>query len=59
MDIDPKPSCVLSLTVAMEIKPDVIKAFDILKDGSKIICSIHSTTYSSATCNLVNKFGFR
>lgn len=59
MDIDLKPSYALSLTVTMETKEDVVKAFDILKDGSTIIYPLHSTTYSSATCSLVDKFGFR
>lgn len=59
MDIDLKPSYALSLTVTMETKEEVIKAFDILKDGSTIIYPLHSTTYSSCTCSLVDKFGFR
>ncbi|MBD5131068.1 MAG: VOC family protein [Clostridiales bacterium] len=59
MDIDLKPSRALSLTVTMETKNDVIKAFEALKDGSEIIYPIHSTTYSSCTCSLVDKFGFR
>lgn len=59
MDIDLKPSCALSLTVTMETKEDVIRAFDVLKGGGEIIYPIHSTTYSSCTCSLVDKFGFR
>lgn len=59
MDIELNPSYALSLTVTMETKADVIKAFEALKDGSKIIYPLHSTTYSSATCSLIDKFGFR
>lgn len=59
MDIDLNPSCALSLTVTMETKADVVKAFEALKDGSKVIYPLHSTTYSSATCSLIDKFGFR
>lgn len=59
MDMDFQPSYALSLTVTMETKDEVVKAFDVLKDGSKIIYPVHSTTYSSATCSLVDKFGFR
>ncbi|MCH5163208.1 MAG: VOC family protein [Clostridiales bacterium] len=59
LDIDFKPSSALSLTVTMDTKEDVIKAFEILKDGSEIIYPVHSTTYSSCTCSLVDKFGFR
>ncbi len=59
MDIDFRPSSALSLTVTMETKNDVIKAFEVLKDGSEVIYPIHSTTYSSCACSLVDKFGFR
>jgi len=59
MDTTLQPSYALSLTVTMETKEEVVKAFDILKDGSKIIYPLHSTTYSSATCSLVDKFGFQ
>lgn len=59
MDIDLQPSLALSLTVTMETKAEVVKAFDILKDGGKIIYPVHSTSYSSCTCSLVDKFGFR
>lgn len=59
MDIDLPPSYALSLTVTMETKEEVIKAFEILRECSEIIYSLHSTTYSSCTCSLVDKFGFR
>ncbi len=59
IDIDFQPSRALSLTVTMETKADVLKAFEILKDGCEIISPIHSTTYSSCICSLVDKFGFR
>lgn len=59
IDIDFQPSKALSLTVTMETKEDVVKAFNVLKDGCQIIYPIHSTTYSSCTCSLVDKFGFR
>ncbi len=59
MDIDLQPSYALSLTVTVDTKEQVIKAYDILKHGGKIIYPVHSTTYSSATCSLVDKFGFR
>ncbi|MDE5563322.1 MAG: VOC family protein [Clostridiales bacterium] len=59
IDIEFQPSKALSLTVTMETKQDVIKAFNVLKEGSEIIYPIHSTTYSSCFCSLVDKFGFR
>ena len=58
-DILYQPSRALSLTVTLETKEDVIKAFNALKEGSEIIYPLHSTTYSSCTCSLVDKFGFR
>lgn len=59
MDLVLKPGYALSLTVTMETKDDVEKAFEALKDGAEIIYSLHTTTYSSRTCSLVDKFGFR
>ena len=59
MDIAFKPSYALSLTVTLESKEEVIQAFNILKEGGEIIYPLHSTTYSSCTCSLVDKFGFR
>lgn len=59
MDIDLQPSHALSLTVTQETKEDVLKAFDALKDGGEVIYPPHGTTYSSCTCSLVDKFGFR
>ena len=59
MDIEVKCGRALSLTVTMETKEDVIKAFNVLKDGCQIIYPLHSTTYSSCFCSLVDKFGFR
>lgn len=49
----------LSLTVTMETKEDVMRAFEVLKDCSEIIYPVHSTTYSSCTCSLIDKLGFR
>lgn len=58
-DFDFQPGKALSLTVTMETKNDVINAFEVLKDGGEIIYPVHSTTYSSCFCSLVDKFGFR
>ena len=59
MDIDFQPSRALALTVTMETKADVLKAFEVLNNGSEIIAPVHSTSYSSCICSLVDKFGFR
>ena len=59
LDIPFSPSTSLFLTVTMDTKDDVMNAFNVLKDGCKIIYPPHSTTYSSCTVNLFDKFGFR
>ena len=58
-DIPFSPSASLFLTVTMERKEEVIKAFEAMKEGCKIIYPPHSTTYSSCTVNFVDRFGFR
>lgn len=58
-DITDKPSGSLSLTVTMETKDEVIRAFDVMKEGCKIIYPIHSTAYSSCFVSFFDKFGFR
>ncbi|MCH5165856.1 MAG: VOC family protein [Clostridiales bacterium] len=59
IDIPFAPSTSLFLTVTMDTKEDVIKAFNIMKDGCTIIHPPHSTTYSSCTVNFIDKYGFR
>lgn len=53
------PGTALSLTVSMDSAEEVRNAYDVLKDGCQIIYPIHSTTYSSCTVSLIDKFGFR
>lgn len=52
-------STALSLTVSMDTKEEVMKAFDVMKNGCEIIYPVHSTTYSSCTVSFIDKFGFR
>jgi PhnB protein len=59
LDVDLKESTALSLTVTFESKEEVIKAYEILKEGSEIIYPVHSTTYSSCVVVFIDKFGFR
>ena len=59
LDIPFAPSTSLFLTVSMDTKEDVVKAFNAMKYGCTIINPPHSTTYSSCTVNFIDKFGFR
>lgn len=49
----------LSLVVTMDTREDVLRAFDVLKDGATVIAPVHSTTYSSCEVVLIDRFGFR
>ena len=49
----------LFLTMTMDTKADVMRAFNVMKDGCTIINPPHSTTYSSCIVNFIDKYGFR
>ena len=53
------PSTSLFLTMTMDTKEDVHRAFNTMKDGCTVIYPPHSTTYSSCIVNFIDKFGFR
>ena len=59
IDITFTPSTSLFLTMTMDTKEDVIRAFNVMKDGCTIINSPHSTTYSSCIVNFIDRYGFR
>ena len=40
-------------------KEDVLAVFEVLEDGGEVIYPPHSTTYSSCTTNVIDRFGFR
>lgn len=59
LDVDLIKNTTLSLTVTFDTKEEVMKAYEIMKDGSEIIYPIKSTTYSSCMVVFIDKFGFR
>lgn len=59
LDLELVKSTALSLTVTFDTKEDVVKAYEILNEGSTTIYPIHSTTYSSCMVSFIDKFGFR
>jgi PhnB protein len=59
MDVELVKSTSLSLTVSFDTKEEVVKAYEVLKDGSTTIYPVHSTTYSSCVVVFIDKFGFR
>lgn len=58
LDILFRPSTALSLTVTMSRKEEVLAAFEVLENGGEVIYPPHSTTYSSCTTNVIDRFGF-
>lgn len=59
LDVPFQTSLALSLTVTFNTAEEVRRAFEILAPGGQIIYPLHSTTYSSQTCVLIDRFGFR
>lgn len=49
----------LFLAITFEDSESVKKAYEVLQEGSTIVCPMVSTTYSSGFVSLVDKFGFR
>lgn len=47
------------LTVMFDTKEEVMRAYEIMKDGSKTIYPIGATAYSSCRVGFVDKFGIR
>lgn len=58
-DVPFVPSRSLSLVVTFDTKEDVLRAYDVLKEGCEIIYPVHSTSYSSCEVVLIDRFGFR
>ena len=54
-----QPTASLSLTVTVDSKEEALHAFDVLKEGCRIIYPIQSTAYSSCFVSLFDRFGFR
>mgnify|MGYP001819092151 FL=1 len=49
----------LSIVITFDTKEEVQKIYNALLPGSSVLVPIHSTTYSSCTANLIDKFGIR
>ena len=47
------------LTIMCDVKEDVQRAYEIMKDGSKTIYPMEATPYSSCRVVFVDKFGIR
>lgn len=58
-DVPFQPTASLSLTVSFDTKEDVLRAFEVLKEGGRIIYPVQSTFYSSCFVSLFDRFGFR
>lgn len=59
LDVPFQTSLSLSLTITFDTKEEVLKAYDVLKEGSTTIYPVHSSTYSSCIVVFIDKFGFR
>jgi PhnB protein len=49
----------LSIVITFDTKEEVHEIYNALLPGSSVLVPIHSTTYSSCTANLIDKFGIR
>ena len=49
----------LSIVIIFNTKEEVQKIYNALLPGSSVLVPMHSTTYSSCTANLIDKFGIR
>jgi len=58
MDLAFEPGISLSLVVTLDSKEDVLRAFDLLSVGGKVIYPPHSMPYSTCTTNVIDRFGF-
>ncbi|HOE07321.1 MAG TPA: VOC family protein [Treponemataceae bacterium] len=47
------------VVITVDTKEEVYAMYDLMKEGSTILVPLHGTTYSSATFNLIDKFGVR
>lgn len=59
LDVPFQKSTALSLVVTFDTKDEVMRAYDIMREGSETIYPVHSTTYSSCTVTFIDRFGFR
>lgn len=58
-DVPFQPTASLSLTVTLEKKTQVMRAYEVLAKGGTIIYPLQSTAYSSCYASLMDRFGFR
>ena len=49
----------LFMVLTFDTKEEVEEIYKALLPGSTVLVPIHSTTYSSCTANLIDKFGIR
>ena len=59
MDVEQAKSISHFLTVTFDTPEEVKRAYEVLEEGATVIYPLHSTTYSSCTASIVDKFGFR
>ena len=57
-DIPYNPGSSLSITVTLDTREAVLRAFDIMKEGGQIVYPPQQTPYSSCFSRLVDRFGF-
>ncbi len=59
VEFDVARGTALFLTVTFDEAPQVLRAYDALKDGATVLWEPHATTYSSCFTSLVDRFGVR
>lgn len=58
-DSSKSPNTACTLTATFDSAEGVKNAYENLKENSVVIVPLHTTTYSSCHCSLIDKFGIR
>ena len=58
-DVPFAPSASLSLAVTMDSDAEVQHAFDVLREGGRVLYPIASTPYASSFASVFDRYGFR
>ena len=59
LDMPMQPGTAMILVITMDSREEVMQAFRVLEEGGVVIYPPHATAYSSCTCSLTDRYGFR
>ena len=59
LDTPMRPGTAMYLVITMDNREEVMQAFRVLEEGGRVIYPPRATAYSSCTCSLTDRYGFR